>query len=132
MSQNTAARIIVCEPTPRWAVLLRRFARNIKISEARSLALVDDLLRDHPASVVAVAVDLSNAANVLLKLSSWSRAHPANATAVLLDKPEPDLELGLREAGAQLVVSSLFALPALIGLARRQLERNVGRGKDTV
>lgn len=124
MKQPAAARIIVCEPTPRWAVLLRRFAGDLMISEARSLALTDDLLQDHPTSCIAIAVDINNAANVLLRLSKWSREHPEYATAVLLDKPEPELEPGFREAGAQIVISSLFELPKLVRVARRHSEQD--------
>ena len=123
MSRVSPAKLIICEATPRWAVLMRRFARELPISEARSLALADDILRDNPGSAIAVAVTDANAADVLLKLSQWQRGDPNCATAALLDNANADLELGLREAGAQLVIASLFELPLLAQLVRRQ--RNV-------
>lgn len=121
MSQSSAARLIICEPTPRWAVLMRRFAADLPVSEARSLTLADDMLRDSPDSVVAVALTDANAADVLLKLSDWQRDYPACAAAVLLNEADPELDLGLREAGAQLVLSSLFELTMLARLVRRRL-----------
>jgi hypothetical protein len=121
MSQSPAASLIICEPTPRWAVLTRRFAEELRVSEARSLALADDMLRDSPGSVIAVAITDANAADALLKLSNWRNDYPACTAAVLLDNPDPELELGLREAGAQLVISSLFELPMLARFVKRQL-----------
>jgi hypothetical protein len=120
MSNDSAARLIVCEPTPRWAVLMRRFASELQVSEARSLALADDMLRDSSASGVAVAVSDANAANVLLKLSDWQRDYPDTTAAVLLDESNAELELGLREVGAQLVIVSLFELPMLARFVKRQ------------
>jgi hypothetical protein len=120
MSRSDASRIIVCEPSPRWAVLLRRFAPELQVSEARSLALADDLLRELPTSVVAVAGTDANAADLLLRLARWQRAYPQCATAALLDRAEDDYELALREAGAQVVIHSLFELPQLAQLARRR------------
>ena len=38
---------------------------------------------------------------------------------MLLAEPNHVLELGFREAGAQLVVGSLFTLPLLVRLAKR-------------
>src|SRR5436190_13411441 len=104
MSDAPAARLMICEPTPRWAVLLRRFAAGLPVSEARSLALADEMLQDWPGSLVAVAVNDTNAADALLRLSQWQRGFPDCATAVLLDEADDELELGLREAGAQLVI----------------------------
>jgi len=121
MSHASAARLIICEPTPRWAVLMRRFAAELHVSEARSMALAEDMLRDNPDSVIAVAITDANAADALLKLWNWRNNYPGCTAAVLLDNPNPELELGLREAGAQLVISSLFALPMLARLVRRQL-----------
>jgi hypothetical protein len=121
MTQSSAAGLIICEPTPRWAVLMRRFAAELQVREARSLALADDMLRDSPESVIAVAVTDANAADALLKLSAWRNDYPACTTVVLVDNPDPELELGLREAGAQLVISSLFELPMLARLMKRQL-----------
>ena len=123
MSRVSPVKLIICEPTPRWAVLMRRFAKELPISEARSLALADDILRDNPGSAIAVAVTDANAADVLLKLSQWQRGDTNCVTAALLDNANADLELGLREAGAQLVVASFFELPLLARLMRRQ--RNV-------
>ena len=120
MSSASAARLIICEPTPCWAVLMRRFAAELRVSEARSLALADDMLRESPGNVIAVAVTNANAADALLKLSSWQNDYPACITAALLDNPDSELELGLREAGAQLVVFSLFELPLLARLVTRQ------------
>jgi hypothetical protein len=115
------ARLIICEPTPRWAVLLRRFAEDLQVSEARSPLLADEMLAASPASFVAFAVNGGNAAATLNRLMQWRRDFPAATTAVLLDGPSPGLETGFREARAQLVITSLFALPMLVRLAKRHL-----------
>lgn len=114
-----AARVIICEPLPRWAVLLRRFAPELDISEARSLALADDMLRNSSACLVAVAVTDANVADVLLRLAQWQRSYPACVTVALMDQLDEDVELALRETGAQLVIDSLFKLPTLASLAHR-------------
>lgn len=119
MSRAEAPRVIVCEPTPRWAVLLRRFAPELQISEARSLPLADDMLQAMPDSVIAVTVTPANAADVLVRLSQWQRAYPACVTAALIDCVDDDFDLALRESGAQLMVYSLFELPRLARLAQR-------------
>jgi hypothetical protein len=120
MSRADAARIIVCEPSPRWAVLLRRFAPQLRVSEARSLTLADDMLRETPACVVAVAVTDVNSADALLRLAQWQRTCPDCVSAALLDYVEDDLELALREAGAQIILTSLFELPQIARLAHRR------------
>ena len=120
MSRAVAARIIVCEPSPRWAVLLRCFAPELQVSEARSLSLADEMLPETPDSVLAVAVTNANAGGVLLRLARWQRDYPTCLTATLLDELDDDFELALREAGAQLVIGSLFELPRLARLAHRR------------
>jgi hypothetical protein len=119
MTRADAPRVIVCEPTPRWAVLLRHFAPELQVSEARSLPLADDMLQAMPDSVIAVAVTGGNAADVLLRFSLWQRGYPECVTAALLDDADEDLEQALRESGAQLIVYSLFELPQLARLAQR-------------
>jgi hypothetical protein len=99
--------------------LLRRFAPGLNLTEARSLALADDELRASPTSFVAVAVDASSAAPALLKIAHWRDEFPSVTSVVLLDQPNPDLNLALREAGAQLVIDTLFDLPLLARMAER-------------
>jgi hypothetical protein len=118
MSRAASARVIICEASPRWAVLLRRFAPGLQVSEARSLALADDMLRETPESAIAVAVTDANAGDSLLRLAQWQRDYPSCVTAALLDRADDDLELALREAGAQMVLTSLFELPRFGQLAR--------------
>src|SRR4051812_17000675 len=113
--------MIVCEPATRWAVLLRRLTPDLPLSEVRSLVLADDLVRASPASFVAIAASELNAGNALQHLDRWRRDFPLSASAVLLDAPMPALELGFREAGAQLVVRGLFELPLVICMAQRHL-----------
>lgn len=117
MSRAASARVIICEASPRWAVLLRRFAPELQVSEARSLALADDMLRETPACVVAVAVNDANSADVLLRLAQWQCGCLECVAAALLDHVDDDLELALREAGAQIIVTSLFELPQLARFA---------------
>jgi len=119
MSRAPFARLIVCEPAGRWAILLRRFAPDLDVTEARSLALASDLLRESPASFVCVAATAENAASALPRLGEWSRDFPAASFAILADEEDNDLELAFREAGAQLVLTSVFELPVVAAMARR-------------
>jgi hypothetical protein len=113
--------MILCEPKPRWAVLLRRFAPAIGITEARSLVLADDELRANPDSFVVVAASVESGAAVVLKLSQWQREFPHATVVILLDRPDADFDLALREVGAQLVVDTLFDLPLLARMAARHV-----------
>lgn len=115
---------IMVEPVPRWSVLLRRFSAGLRISEARSLALADDLLRARELnrpSFITVAATPSIAIATLLRLAEWQQKFPRAATVVLLDTPNPEMEIGFREAGAQLVIASLYELPLVISMANRHL-----------
>jgi len=119
MSAAPYARLIVCEPKPRWAVLLRRYSKETPASEARSLVLASEMLTASPGSFIAVATNESKVAALLERLGQWRRDFPAITTAVLLDAPNDELELGFREAGAQLVIASLFDLLLVVRLAER-------------
>jgi hypothetical protein len=121
MSQGPYARLIVCEPKPRWAVLLRRFAAGIVLSEARSLLLAEEMLAASPASFIAVSAHANNATAALDRLAHWRRDYPQATIAILLDDPHDTLEIGFREAGAELVIAGLFDLPLVIRLAKRHL-----------
>ena len=117
MKSAALPRFIICESTPRWAVISRRLRPDMGVSEARSFSLADDLLRASPTSVVALAVDETNAATALRQLSTWQRLYRDCVTAVLIDQCDDEWECGFREASAQFVSDSLFELPQLVRLA---------------
>jgi hypothetical protein len=74
--------------------------------------------------MLATSAAFSTAATssrTLNRLVQWRRDFPAATTAVLLDESSDVLELGFREAGAQLVISSLFDLILLARVAERHL-----------
>lgn len=120
---QSPGRILVCEPTARWAVLLRRFGQR-QIAEARSLALAEDLLTANASSFMAIYATSSEnrAAQFITTIARWRQLFPQAAFAILCDEPNPDFDLGVREAGVQLVIHSLFELPLLIGMAQRHAE----------
>lgn len=117
MSRSGA--IVVVEPAPRWVVLLRRFAPQLEVLEARSLELAEDLLRENGSRFIAIAVRSVGAAAIATRISHWRRTHPGSVAAVLLNRHHPSMELGFRLAGAQAVIHNWRELPILIGMAAR-------------
>jgi hypothetical protein len=100
-------------------VLLRRFSEDLVIDDVPSPALAGELLVRHPAAFVAMAAAGPDAA---LELANLQRRFPAAGFAALMDDADPTAELAWYEAGAQLVVTSLFDLPPVIRMARRHGE----------
>ncbi len=133
---NKQARLILVERTPRWSVLLRRLCLsdrakskgNSPLLEARSLALAEDFLLEYPASFVAVAIssnaeDQIKVAEQILQLSRWLARFPWANWGALVDHQHPERDLGLREAGAQVIIHSWQELPLLMKMVRRHLLR---------
>lgn len=116
-----SARLIVCEAAPRWSVLLRRFADDLPVAEARSSALAEDLLRDHPASFVCLASSAIDHSEKFIALSHWQTLFSHAAIAVLIDPADQEREYHFREAGAQVVIDRLEQLPQLLRMAKRHL-----------
>ncbi len=115
--------ILVVEGAPRWAVLLRRFAPQFQVLEARSLALAEDLLSQNGQQFVLLAPSSMNHAAALARLSTWQRQYSAATFVVVLQPLDSTTDLGFREAGAQLVIHDWRELPQLISMAARYNRR---------
>ena len=115
--------LIVCEGEPRLAILVRRFAPQLPIVEARSLALADDDLSERPASFVCIGSPWCDRPEVLLSLARWQQAFPNAALAVMRSgiqmRETRDADYLL--AGAQLVLHDFRQVPLLIRLTQRHL-----------
>jgi hypothetical protein len=102
-------------------VLLRRFAPDLPVTEARSFVLAEDLLRDDQASFVCLAGSTIDRSEKLIALSQWQTLFPDAASAVFLNQADPEREHHFREAGVQLVIDHIGQLPRLIQMAKRHL-----------
>lgn len=122
MTTAATVRLIVCEPTRRWAPLVRRFDDGMNVDETRSLSLLSNMLEAQPTSFVAIAPAPADLPEAAAELARIVRNYPLAAFATLLDLYDTEADLAFREAGAQLVITSLLELPAVIRMARRHAE----------
>jgi hypothetical protein len=113
---NASAKVIVCEPQPRWAVLWRRFSR-LAVEEARSLPLASDLLRERPTSFLLVSCDAVAQPASLIALARWQLDFPLAAWAAVVTGVRSVREAWLYEAGAQFVMHRFQQLPVVIRMA---------------
>jgi hypothetical protein len=119
---NSAAKLIVCERTGRWAVALRRELADVgvRVWETRSLADCRDELVENPASFAVIELG-RNTAGLLRLLASQSRRFPAARLAVVADRSQADFEWLMREAGAVHFLCSPRQIGLLARLACRHL-----------
>jgi hypothetical protein len=128
VSETSAAKLIVCERTGRWAVAMRRELADagVRVWETRALADCRDELIENPASFVIVELG-SSSGGVLRFLASISRRFPAARVAVVADRSRADYELLMREAGAVHFVYS----PRRIGMLARLACRHLAQAPST-
>jgi hypothetical protein len=121
-SDASAAKLILCERTGRWAVALRRelAEAGVRVWETRTLADCRDELIDNPASFAVLELG-ANVAGLLGLLASQPRRFPAARLAVVADRSQADYELLMREAGAVHFLSSPRQVGLLARLACRHL-----------
>lgn len=119
----SAARLIVCEKVPRWAVALRRALgdRSRQIVETRSLISSLSALAESPASLVVAQITSVNIEPALVWLSTIHRDFPLARVVVALEPDLASAEPLLREAGAVAVYYSTLQAKPMARLARRQL-----------
>lgn len=122
LTENLAAKLIVCERTGRWAVALRRELADagVRVWETRTLADLRDELVENPASFAVVELG-SNVAGLLRLLASQPRRFPGVRVAVVADRERAEYELLIREAGAVHFVTSPRQAGLLARLACRHL-----------
>ena len=122
ISAVTAARLIVCEHTGRWAVALRRelAEAGVRVWETRTLADCRKELAASPASFVVL--ELSDEPSALLRfLARQPREFPTARLAVVADELRADQEWLVREAGAVHFLCSPRQAGLLARLACRHL-----------
>lgn len=122
------AELIVCERTGRWAVALRQARSKLdaqsssrSVRECRTFADCERMLRDWPASLVAVEATAPHLGRVLLWIAGLERAFPLARAVVLAERGLEDYEGAFREAGALHVVYSPRQLDPVDTLAERQI-----------
>jgi hypothetical protein len=121
---QSMARLIVCEKTERWALAWRGLTgESVAFWQTRSLAEVGERLREAPASVVALECPLDRVGEVCRWLERRVADFPQMRTVVLADPPLRPAECVLRTAGAQQVVYSPQALPAVTRWVVRHLDQ---------
>jgi hypothetical protein len=120
---TTAARLIVCETSGRWAVALRRelAAAEVRVHETRSLADCWTMLAESPASFLVVELSAGNSAALLQRMARLQREFPLARVAVVADRSLAGYEWLLREAGAVHFLCSPRQCGPLANLARRHL-----------
>ena len=98
----TEARLIVCERSGRWAVVLRRElgAETVRVYETRNLTDCWAVLRGAPASFVIVELSAGRVAALLRLMASLEREFPLARVAVVADRSLAGYEWLMREAGA--------------------------------
>lgn len=119
---TSAAKLIVCERTGRWAVALRRelAEAGVRVWEMRTLADCRDELVESPASFAVIELG-ANVGGLLRLLARQPRQFPAARLAVVANRSQADHEWLMREAGAVHFVCSLRQVAVLARLACRHL-----------
>ncbi len=116
------ARLIACERSGRWAVMLRRelAGSGVRVWETRTLDDCWSELGQSPASMVVVelAKDIDG---VLRQLSRQRRCFPAVRAAVVAERSMAAYEGLMREAGAVHFVDSPRQVGRLAQIACRHL-----------
>lgn len=122
---HSAARLIVCERTGRWAVALRRELGDagIRVWETRTLANCREELAASPASFVVLEL-AGDAPGVIRFLSRQSQELPSARLAVVADISRTGWELFVREAGAVHFLTSPRHAGLLARLACRHLAQS--------
>jgi hypothetical protein len=126
----SAARLVVCEKTSRWATSLRSVLRtadaksHIPIAETRSLSQAEAAWLHSRSAALAIEVTATNLASAV-ELSARLSREPQ---ACLLALADPDLigaERLLREAGAVAVLQSTREAASAVRMIQRHLSRTL-------
>jgi hypothetical protein len=120
--RSSAAKLIVCERSGRWAVALRREVAEagVRVWETRTLADCRDELLANPASFAVIELG-ANPAGLLRLLASQPRDFPLARLAVAADRSRAGYEWLMREAGAVHFLCSPREVAVLARLACRHL-----------
>jgi hypothetical protein len=121
-AQGAAARLLICEPSGRWAVALRRELADagVRVWETRTLAGCGEEIGRSPASFVILQMS-DDVEGLLRFMTRLSREFPAVRLAVVADRSRQGYEWLMREAGAVDFVISPRQASRLARLACRHL-----------
>ncbi len=116
-------RWIVCEPTDRWAIALRREAgaEGPRLFETRSLPDAWSMLERFPASFLVTELTLTGRSTLWDWMVETARVFPMTRVAVVADRAWRDWEWLAREAGAVWFAASPREVRPLVAIARRHL-----------
>lgn len=140
--RSSSGRLIICEPTGRWAVALRRELTSYReltgdnpVEETRSVAECWERLRNAPASFVVVELTRKNVDTLLKYMVHLEWRFPLARVAVVARRNPADCEWAAlyerltRQAGAVFFGTSLrseepHGVRALAGVAFRHLQQS--------
>jgi hypothetical protein len=122
-SQISEARLIVCERTGRWAVLLRQklAETGVRVWETRLPADCREEIAQSPASIVVLELTAKNLGEILKTVRPWERDYPLLRWVAVADRAQAGHEWLLREAGAVHFACSPRQVDSIAQLACRHL-----------
>ena len=119
----SAASLIVCEKTPRFAPALRAALGSSPISmiELRGLGQCEASVAEAPASLLAAEITVTNLTAVIDFMDRIGRRFSQSRWTALITLDLGPVEPLLREAGAIDVLTTTLEAPRLARLARRHV-----------
>lgn len=117
----SAAHLIVCERTGRWAAALRQAAgaQRLPLRETRSVPECREALSRSPWSVVAIELTTARLEESLDLLADIGAVFPSATAVAFAERELADHEELARELGAAAFVTSPRDLRPIVRLARR-------------
>ncbi|MBN2477335.1 MAG: hypothetical protein JXB62_22205 [Pirellulales bacterium] len=121
--ETSAARLIVCERTGRWAAALRRQLdpSEVRLEETRTLGQCREALARAVASFLVAELTLCDIEPLLGQMARLPRDFPLARLAVVADRCLAGYEWLMREAGAVHFTCSTRRLGPLAQAVRRHL-----------
>jgi DNA-binding response OmpR family regulator len=115
------ARLIVFETSGQWSSALRHGLeeQGVTVSQVASLEACRAMLEQHPGSLAAVELSISNVESALSALRDLQQDSPACGVMMLAERGLESIELLLLEAGAVCVATSRRNLGSVAKLVQR-------------
>jgi hypothetical protein len=102
MQTSSSARLIVCERSGHWALLLRQKVAEagVRVWETRFLTDCQAEIAGSPASLVVIELTKGNVNELLKTVEHWGRDYPLLRWVAVADRSLAEYEWLMREAGA--------------------------------